>query len=239
MNIDQVYDELYGVIDKNKAADAAIQGKVAALEGTVTTQGETITALQTAIPEVPGKQLKLVDLGTEYTKELKEDIYSGTFEKAVVGGYLTLNDHVYIFAHADYWLHKGDTECTDHHMLIVPADSLGQGAMNLSSTTTGGYVNSDMRAGHDDTTDPENPVHVDGALQSVIDIIKNDFGADNLLSHKLFLTNAVTNGAASSRKPFKPPLPNLPDTSGAQPLFIEGVSLRIFDFGTLPRKDSL
>ena len=196
MNIDQVYDELYGVIDRNKAADAATQGKVAALEGTVTTQGETIAALQTVIPEVPGRQLKLVDLGTEYTQELKEDIYSGAFEKAIVGGYLTINSHVYILAHPDYWLHKGNAETTAHHMLVIPAGNLGTGAMNLTNIITGGYQNSDMRAGHEDTTDPSAPVHVDGALQAVIDIIEEDFGAENILSHKEIFTNHTDTNAA-------------------------------------------
>lgn len=206
MNIDQVYDELYGVIDKNKAADAATQNKVAALEETVSTQGTTIAthtgqiaALQEAIPEVPGRQLKLVDLGTEYTQELKEDIYTGAFEKAVVGGYLTLNDHVYIFAHPDYWYNTGRlVACNTHHMLVIPATYLGEGMMNLTATTDGGYLGCDMYAGHEDTTDPENPVYVDGALQAVIDIIKNDFGDTNLLLKDELFSKTVSTGSITS-----------------------------------------
>lgn len=172
MVLEKVYDELIAMIEDQKKLIANMQ------------RGE--------------KHLQLVDLGTEFTQELKDDISSGTFEKARVGGYLTLNNHVYLFAHADYWLHSGDTECVKHHMVVVPLlSSLASGKMNQTSTTTGGYINSDMRAGHDDTTDPDNPVHIDGAIEAIKTIIKTDFGAENILSHREYFSNAVANGAPS------------------------------------------
>ena len=134
-----------------------------------------------------GRQLPLVDLGTEYTAELKADISAGKFEKAVVGGFLTINGHVYYLAHPDYWLHTGDTECTTHHMLVIPARNIGTGKMNNSNITTGAYAGSDMKTGNNSNT----------ALATAAAQIKADFGAANILTHRELFANAVTDGKAS------------------------------------------
>ena len=141
-----------------------------------------------AIDEATGRQLPLINLGTSYTAELKADISSGKFEKAVVGGYLTINGHVYYLAHPDYWLHTGDTECTTHHMVVIPAESIGTGKMNNTNITTGGYIGSDMKTGNNSNT----------ALATARAQIIADFGAANILTHRELLTNAVTDGKASS-----------------------------------------
>lgn len=197
MNLDQVYDELYGAIDENLRSDTTLAGRVGTLETKMTAAEGYISDLEALVPEVPGRQLKLVDLGTEYTEELQEDISTGTFEKALVGGYLTINSHVYLFAHADYFLNTGDTACEDHHMVVIPQNVLVFGQMNLTATAAGGYAGSDMRIGHEDTTDPQDPVHVDGALQAIIDIIETDFGSSNILVHRENFTNGITGNAAS------------------------------------------
>lgn len=129
--------------------------------------------------------LRIKDLGTSYTAELKEDISSGTFKKAVVGGKLTINSHVYYLAHPNYWLHTGDTACETNHMLVVPAGNLASGVMNDSHVTTGAYVGSKMKG--------EN-----GALKTAADIIKADFGAANILTHREYFANAVSNGKQSA-----------------------------------------
>lgn len=135
-----------------------------------------------------GAILPLVNLGTEYTAELKQDIASGKFEKAVVGGYLTINGHVYYLAHPDYWLHTGDTECTTHHMLVIPAEGIGTGNMNSTNITTGAYAGSDMKTGNNSNT----------ALATAAAQIKADFGASNILTHRELFANAVTDGKASN-----------------------------------------
>ena len=38
----------------------------------------------------------------------------------------------------------GDTECTTHHILMIPEKIMGTAAMNDSHITTGGYVGSKM-----------------------------------------------------------------------------------------------
>lgn len=135
-----------------------------------------------------GAKLPIVDLGTEYTAELKADIQAGTFKKAVVGGKLTINGHIYYFAHPDYWLHTGDTECTQHHMLVIPATNIGTGKMNNSNTTTGGYLGCDLKTGNNGNT----------ALAIAKAQIKADFGVSNILTHRGLFTTAVTDGKASN-----------------------------------------
>lgn len=133
--------------------------------------------------------LQLFDLGTSYTAELKADIQSGQFKKAKVGGVLTINNHKYVLAHANYWLHTGDTECTTNHMVVVPLTNLGiSGKMNNTNTTTGGYLGTDFKTGANSNT----------ALADVKSIIKTDFGASNILTHREILTNAVNGNGASS-----------------------------------------
>lgn len=132
-----------------------------------------------------GSYLHLTDLGTSYTQELKEDILSGSFKKAVVGGYLTINGHVYYFAHPDYWLNTGDTPCTTHHMAVVPAGSIVDAKMNEAGTTEGGYIGSAMKSDG-------------GGIAQARAIIQADFGAANILTHRELFVNAVTNGKPSN-----------------------------------------
>lgn len=122
------------------------------------------------------------DLGTSFTAEQSADIRSGKFDKVRVGGYWTINGRKYWAAHADYRLHCGDTELTTHHMLVIPDRSFYNGVMNDTNVTTGGYNGSKMKA---------------SGLAKALTIIKQDFGADHILTHKVLLTNAVTNGVSS------------------------------------------
>ena len=149
-----------------------------------------------------GRILPIVDLGTSYTAELKADIQAGTFKKAVVGGRLTINGHKYLLAHPDYWYNCGDTACTKHHMLVVPEGNLASGQMHYTesgqyvagseaNSTAGAYVGSFMKAGRDYEADGET-VHADGPLEAVKAIIKADFGAANILTHREYFSNAVT-----------------------------------------------
>jgi len=137
--------------------------------------------------EVAGQYLRLRNIGTSYTAELKNDISTGAFEKVRVGDYLTINGHVYYVAHLDYWLHTGDTECTTHHAVIVPAASLGVGYMNYSATTSGGYLGSDFKTGNGSTV-----------LATIKATIEADFGASNILTHRDFFINSTSNGVSTA-----------------------------------------
>jgi len=166
---------------KNMSAPAVIGG------ASQTTVEGAINALNTF--NNPGTYLRLTDLGTSYTAELKQDISSGKFEIAKVGGYLTINSHVYYIAHLDYWLHTGGTECTTHHAVVVPASSsLISGKMNNSNVVTGAYAGSDFKTGANSNT----------ALADIKAIIQADFGSANILTHRELFANAVDGNSASS-----------------------------------------
>lgn len=118
-------------------------------------------------------------LGTSFTDEQSADIRSGKFEKVHVGGYWTINGRKYWAAHADYRLHCGDTELTTHHMLVIPDKSFYKGVMNDSNVTTGAYCGSKMKT---------------SGLADALATVKADFGTDHILTHRVLLAIAVSNG---------------------------------------------
>ena len=122
------------------------------------------------------------DLGTSFTAEQSADIRAGKFEKVRTGGYWTINGRKYWAAHADYRLHCGDTELTTHHMLVIPDKSFYNHVMNDTNDTTGSYYGSKMKT---------------EGLANALATIKADFGADHILTHRIILPNAVSNGASS------------------------------------------
>lgn len=122
------------------------------------------------------------DLGTEYTSEQSADIQAGTFDIVRTGSYWTINGTKYWAAHADYRLNCGDTQLKTHHMLVVPDVQLYTAQMNTSDTTTGGYYGSAMKTSN---------------LATALSKVKEDFGADHILSHRMLLTNAVSSGLSS------------------------------------------
>ena len=122
------------------------------------------------------------DLGASFTAEQSADIRAGKFEKVRTGGYWTINSRKYWAAHADYRLHCGDTELTTHHMLVIPDKSFYNGVMNDANDTTGSYYGSKMKT---------------SGLADALATIKADFGADHILTHRVLLANAISNGASS------------------------------------------
>lgn len=77
--------------------------------------------------------------GTLFTR-----ISSGSFEDLFVGDYIVKNNITWRIAGFDVYLHKGDTELTKHHAIIVPDKHLTTAQMNDTNTTAGGYVASTM-----------------------------------------------------------------------------------------------
>lgn len=121
-------------------------------------------------------------LGTGFTAEQSADIRAGKFELVRTGGYWTINGRKYWAAHADYRLNCGGTALTTHHMLVIPDKSFYNGVMNDTNVTTGAYYGSKMKT---------------SGLADALATIKADFGADHILSHRIILANAVSNGASS------------------------------------------
>lgn len=115
----------------------------------------------------------------------------GSFENQQVGDTITINGRKYTLAHANYWLHTGDVECTANHWLVI-SPNMGNAKMNSDNSTAGGYLGSGFRSGtnHDSTSNT--------ALTDALATIKSDFGASHILSHREFLDNAITGGYPSS-----------------------------------------
>lgn len=122
------------------------------------------------------------NLGTSVTSAQKAAIQAGIFDDLFIGDYWVINGVTWVIADMDYFYNCGDTSFTRHHLVIVPNGSLYDANMNESNVTTGGYVGSKMYI--------EN-------LNSAKATISAAFG-DMVLSHREFLTNAVTDGHPSA-----------------------------------------
>lgn len=123
------------------------------------------------------------NLGTSVTAEQYAAITDGTFKDLYIGDYWVIDGVTWRIAAFDYWLHCGDTECTTHHVVIVPDTNLDTQKMNDSNTTAGGYVGSKMYTNYMATAKGK---------------VTSAFGASHILSHREYLTNAITSGYASA-----------------------------------------
>lgn len=126
-------------------------------------------------------------LGSSVTAAQYAEISAGTFDDLFIGDYWTINSVNWRIAAFDYWMHKGDTECTTHHVVIVPDSDLATAKMNSTSIATGGYLGSDFYTGANSNT----------GRATAIATINSAFGSSHILTHREYLTNAVTNGYPS------------------------------------------
>ena len=130
-------------------------------------------------------------LGSTVTTAQYAAIKAGTFDDLYIGDYWTIDGVNYRIAAFDYYLNSGDTNCTTHHVVIVPDTCLYNAQMHNTSsgswesgaanTTAGGYVGSDMYKSN---------------LEQAKTTIKSAFSG-HVLKHRIYLTNAVANGRVS------------------------------------------
>lgn len=130
-------------------------------------------------------------LGSTVTTAQYAAIKAGTFDDLYIGDYWTIGGVNYRIAAFDYYLNSGDTNCTTHHVVIVPDTCLYNAQMHnttsggwesgTANTTAGGYVGSDMYKSN---------------LEQAKTTIKSAFSG-HVLKHRIYLTNAVANGRAS------------------------------------------
>ena len=138
------------------------------------------------------------NLGTSVTADQWAEIAAGTFKDLYIGDYWVINGKTWRIAGFDYWLHCGDTECTTHHVVIVPDENLKEADgstthyMNTSNITTGGYVGTGFYSG----TNADSSSNT--AKADCKNMAKAAFGAAHLLSHREYLKNAVTDGYESA-----------------------------------------
>lgn len=122
------------------------------------------------------------NLGSYVTSEQWTAIQNGTFDDLYIGDYWVIDGINWRIAAFDYYYNCGDSAFTKHHAVIVPDTSLYSHNMNDTNVTTGGYVGSKM--------------YTEGLGQAKTQI-QNTFGVSHVLTHRLLLTNATTNGYAS------------------------------------------
>ena len=126
-------------------------------------------------------------LGNTVTAAQYAQISAGTFDDLFIGDYWTINSVNWRIAAFDYWYNTGDTNCTTHHVVIVPDSNLVSAKMNDTNITTGAYIGSDFYTGNNSNT----------GKSSMNSAINNAFGSAHILSHREHLQNAVTSGYES------------------------------------------
>lgn len=122
------------------------------------------------------------NLGSSITPEQIAAIQAGTFEDLWLGDYWVINGIIWRIVDFDYWYKAGDTSFANHHLVIMPDTVLYNAQMNTSNITTGGYVGSAMYTSN---------------LANAKTMINSAFGS-HVLTHREYLTNAVTNGYPSA-----------------------------------------
>ena len=129
------------------------------------------------------------------------NIANGTFRDIFPGDYITKQVTIsgktytvnWVIADCDYWINKGDTAVTVHHVAIVPQAPIFDANMNATNTTEGGYMGSRM---------------FKETIPACATGIVNAFGASHILTFRDWLISGMTENQISSG------LPNF--TGGAQ-----------------------
>ena len=122
------------------------------------------------------------------------NIANGTFHDIFPGDYITKQVTIsgtaytinWMIADCDYWINKGDTATTAHHVAIVPQAPIFNANMNATNTTEGGYAGSRM---YKETI----PACATG--------IVNAFGSSHILTFRDAITNSVDISHVSSGLP--------------------------------------
>lgn len=135
---------------------------------------------------IPKEQRRMIyrgkNLGAVVTEEQKANIKNGTFKGFFLGDYWTIGGHTWRIVDFDYWYNCGDTAFTTPHLVIMPDEPLCNAQMNETNITTGGYTGSLMYT--------EN-------LDQAKTLAASAFG-DLILTHREYLTKAVTDGHVSA-----------------------------------------
>ena len=124
-----------------------------------------------------------ISLGTSVSAAQYTAIAAGTFDDMYIGDYWTIGGVVWRIWHFNYYYNVGDANCTTPHVTIVPDTCLYNAQMNATDVVTGAYAGSAMY-----TTN----------LAQAKTAINAAFGEAHILSHRVLLTNVVSENAATS-----------------------------------------
>lgn len=127
------------------------------------------------------------NLGNQVTAAQYAAIAAGTFDDLFIGDYWEI-DWVnpiikYRIAAFDYYLNTGATKLTDHHVVLVPDESLADGIqMNTGNTTSDGYKGSAM-----------NKQNINTARTKIKAVFAN-----HLVTHQLYVSSGTSSGVVTS-----------------------------------------
>lgn len=152
------------------------------IKSLVTAAQSTIDAIATTGAGAHNSIYRGKNLGTSVTAAQYAAIKAGTFEDMYIGDYWVIGGVTYRIAAFDYYYRAGDTDCTTHHVTLVPDANMYTHCMNDTNVTTGAYVGSKM--------------YTEG-LNQAKETINTVFGSAHILNHRQYLQNAVTDGYAS------------------------------------------
>lgn len=127
------------------------------------------------------------DLGSSVSAAQQAAIVAGTFDDMFIGDYWTIGGTSWRIAHFNYWRDATNSDQLPNHVVIVRNIPRSGSKMNNSPTTAGGYLGSDFYTGNNSNT----------ARADMIAEVETAFGSANLLTHKEYFTNAVTDGKSS------------------------------------------
>mgnify|MGYP006988897330 CR=1 FL=1 len=160
----------------------------------ITSQNALLNMLENCSVNFKNSVYRGASLGSSFTSAQQTAISNGTFTGLWLGDYWTINSVNWRIWDFDYFIGKGDSNTTTHHCVILPdtnllvADGSTTHYMNDTNTTEGGYKNSKCRTTYlTDTTTTTYPYYK----------IQAAFGSSHILSHKEYISNAVSSGAAS------------------------------------------
>ena len=122
------------------------------------------------------------------------NIANGTFYDIFPGDYITKQVTIsgtaytvnWVIADCDYWINKGDTAMTAHHVAIVPRAPIFNARMNSTNTTEGGYAGSEMYK---------------NVIPACATGIVSAFGSSHILTFRDAITNSVDTSHVSSGIP--------------------------------------
>lgn len=132
-------------------------------------------------PQAHSRIFRGKNLGSTVTDEQKAAIRDGSFKDLFLGDYWVINEVTWRIVDMDYWYNTGSTALTTHHLVIMPDTCLYYHVMNDDMITTGGYVGSKM--------------YTEGLTEAKTTI--NGIFGDMVLTHKEYLSNAVTDGVVT------------------------------------------
>ena len=123
------------------------------------------------------------------------NIANGTFRDIFPGDYITKSVTIsgktytvkWVIADCDYWINKGDTATTAHHVAIVPQQPIFIARMNGTNTTEGGYAGSEMYK---------------KIIPACATGIVNAFGSSHILTFGDAVTSRVDTSHVSSGLPY-------------------------------------